>query len=271
MILSTVLAALRKTLVDPRLENFDQDDDKRIQLHNEILSSKKMMKEVFEEFYRLCISTTEKYFCKEGKELEIGSGVSFFKTLRPELITSDIVPASHLDLLLNAQNMIEIEDASLRSIYALNVFHHLEKPRDFFNELIRVLKPSGGCILIEPFYGTIARPFYKNLHASEHFNPFQEKWESPEHMGAMSNANQALSYIILVRDRAVFEKEFPELEIIYLKPIHNYLRYLCSGGLNFKQLLPNFATPLLKVLETFLKPIAYHTALHYQIVIRKRP
>jgi SAM-dependent methyltransferase len=271
MIQSTLLSTLRKTLVDPRLENFDQDDDKRIQLHNEILSSKKMMKDVFEEFYRLCIATTEKYFCKEGKELEIGSGVSFFKSIRPELITSDIVPASHLDLLLNAQDMVEIEDASLRAIYALNVFHHLEKPREFFNELKRVLKPGGGCILIEPFHGTIARPFYRNLHASEHFNPDQEKWESTEQMGAMSNANQALSYIIFVRDRAVFEEEFPELEIVYSKPIHNYIRYLCSGGLNFRQLLPNFAAPLLKAVETVLKPIAYHTALHYQIVIRKRP
>jgi SAM-dependent methyltransferase len=264
------LARLRDALVDPRLHNIDQDDNSRIELHNEILSSKKMMREVFEEFYTLCIDACETYFCKEGKELEIGSGVSFFKTLRPSLITTDIVPANHLDMVLDAQNMTQIADLSLRAIYAMNVFHHLEKPRMFFKELERTLLPGGGCILIEPFYGALARPFYRNLHASEHFNINQKEWESTGPMGAMTNANQALSYIVFVRDRTQFEKEFPDLEILEISPVHNYLRYLCSGGLNFRQLLPDFCTGLLKALEFLLRPVSFVTALHYFILIRKK-
>lgn len=262
---------LRKALVDPRITQLDQDEDKRITLHNEILSSKKMMKDVFEEFYKFCMDSADAFFCKEGKELEIGSGVSFFKTLNPKLITSDIVPAKHLDLILDAQDMHQFDKNELRAIYALNVFHHMEKPRSFFSELARVLKPGGGCILIEPFHGTIARPFYRNLHASEHFNPKQVSWESESPMGVMSNANQALSYIVFVRDKEIFEKEFPELEIVNISPLQNYLRYLFSGGLNFKQLLPDIAAPVLKIIESGLKPVSYHTALHYSIVLRKRP
>lgn len=266
----TMLKSIRNALVDPKLIGIDQDEDTRIELHNEILSSKKMMKNVYKEFYTECLNTADRYFCENGNELEIGSGVSFFKKLRPALITSDIVPAKHLDMVLNAQEMHQIESASLRSIYALNVLHHLEKPRSFFSELERVLKPGGGCVLIEPFHGTIAQAFYRKLHASEHFNPSQKSWESTQAMGAMSNANQALSYIIFVRDRAHFEKEFPNLEIVRIDPLHNYLRHLCSGGLNFKQLLPSFCEPLLRGLEFTLRPLSNHIALQYLIGIRRK-
>ena len=89
-------------------------------------------------------------------------------------------------------------------------------------------------------------------------------------MGVATNANQALSYIIFVRDRKTFEAEFPGLEIVKVAPLHNYLRYFLSGGLNFKQLLPDFMIPVLRGLETLLQPVAYVTGLHHQIVIRKK-
>ncbi|HMO16662.1 MAG TPA: class I SAM-dependent methyltransferase [Oligoflexia bacterium] len=266
-----MLAALRNSLIDPRIAEIDKDSEDRIRVHNEILSSKKMMREVFAEFYSTCTKIADTQFtCKDGKELEIGAGVSFFRTVRPNLIVTDIVPAPHLDMVLDAQNMHQIEDNSLKAIYALNVFHHLPDPGEFFREIIRVLKPGGGCILIEPFYGTLAKPFYKNLHESEHFNINQKEWEAKEETGVMTNANQALSYIVLVRDRARFMASFPELEIVISKPLQNYLRYLFSGGINFKQLLPDFCIPVLKLMEKMLIPVSRYTALHHIIVIRKK-
>jgi SAM-dependent methyltransferase len=265
-----MLKKIRSLLVDPRILNIDHDGEDRILIHNQILSSKKMMRDVFTEFYMECISIADKYFCKVGCELEIGAGVSFFKKIKPELIVTDIVHAPHLDFILDAQNMFQINDSSLRSIYALNVFHHIPNPREFFNELLRVLKPGGGCILIEPFYGPVARPFFNNLHSTEHFNAEQQSWESKNNMGVMSNANQALSYIIFIRDREIFNKEFPDLEIVVSRPLTNYLRYLCSGGINFKQLLPDFFTPILRSLEFLLWPASRLSALHHVIAIRKK-
>lgn len=266
-----MLAALRNSLLDPRIVEIDKDSEDRIKVHNEILSSKKMMREVFAEFYNSCLAIAEKEFTNcNGDELEIGAGVSFFKSIRPNLIVTDIVPAPNLDMVLDAQNMHQIRDESLKAIYALNVFHHLPDPKLFFKELIRVLKPGAGCILIEPFYGTLAKPFYQNLHASEHFNPEQADWEAKDEIGVMTNANQALSYIVLVRDRARFEALFPELEIVISRPLQNYLRYLFSGGINFRQLLPDLFIPILKLIEKMLKPVSKHTALHHMIVIRKK-
>jgi SAM-dependent methyltransferase len=266
-----MLKKIRNYLVDPRILNIDRDGEDRILIHNQILSSKKMMRDVFKEFYLTCISIADNFFCKDGDELEIGAGVSFFKKIRPKLIVTDRVFAPHLDYILDAQNMVQIDNSSLRSIYAMNVFHHIPNPREFFKELGRVLKPGGGCILIEPFYGPVARHFFNALHASEHYNHKQSAWEAKESMGVMSNANQALSYIVFERDRDIFLKEFPEFEIVVSRPLQNYLRYLCSGGINFRQLLPDFCTPILRTLEFFLWPLCRVTALHHVIAIRKKP
>lgn len=260
---------IQKFLLHPSLKEVDIDDNRRIEIHNKILSSKKMMKDVFEEFYRHCLESSENYFCKDGLELEIGSGVSFFKSIHPKLITSDIIPAKHLDLLIDAQNMHQIEDNSLKAIYAINVFHHFSSPRLFFNELMRVLKPGGGCVLIEPYYGLFASQFYKHIHSTEHFNPNQKNWESEQEMGVMTNANQALSYIVFVRDKNIFQSEYPNLEIILNKPLDNYLRYLFSGGLNFRQILPYYCNYSLIAIEKILIPVKKQISLHNLIIIRK--
>lgn len=229
-----IIDSIRDLLKDPRLEGIDPDGEERIRVHNEILCQKKMMKEVFEEFYSLYIKLADRYFCHQGEELEIGSGVSFFKKIRPHLITSDIVFAPHLDMIVDAQKMDKIKTSSIRAVYASNVFHHLTEPQQFFLELVRVLKPGGGCILIEPYYGVVARNFYSHVHTTEAFNCSQKQWNTAEKMGIMSNANQALSYIVFVRDRKLFEKKNQNLKLICSYPLQNYLRYFFSGGINFK-------------------------------------
>lgn len=265
-----MIAALRNYLIDPRMREVNADSDERVSVHRRILSEKVLMRNVFREFYDTCLGNCKNYFCSDGLEIEIGAGISFFKKIYPKLIVTDVVPGPAVEMVLDAQGMTEIGDSSVRGIYALNCFHHLERPRDFFQELKRVLKPGGGVVMIEPYYGLCAKPFYRNLHKSEHFNPDQQNWEASGQMGVMSNANQALSYIVFVRDRKMFETEFPELEIILITPLQNYLRYLLSGGLNFRQLVPDFFEGFIKFIEAMLKPVSHITALHYMIVIRKR-
>jgi hypothetical protein len=55
-----------------------------------------------------------------------------------------------------------------------------------------------------------------------------------------------------------------------MEPIGNYLRYLVSGGVNFRQLLPDLSIPALKLMESALRPFRYTLALHHIIVVRKR-
>lgn len=96
-----------------------------------------------------------------------------------------------------------------------------------------------------------------------------ESWKTPS-TGPMNGANQALSYIVFVRDRAVLERKFPMLEIVHQEASDNYLRYFISGGVNFRQLLPDTLIPLIKKIEILLRPVRNFIALHYVVVIRRK-
>lgn len=264
---------LFKTLInklsDNRLKNIDYNSNELLKIHRMILREKKMMNEVFSEFYDLCIRYEKKYLKGDGIRLEIGAGVSFFKEKYPEIISTDIKESDYLDMSVDAMNM-PFDNNSIKTVYGINCFHHLAEPEKFFSELERCLCKGGGCILIEPYYGLLASKFYKKLFETEFFDKKQKQWNNPDNK-IMQGANQALSYIIFKRDQKIFREKHPSLEIIKNKPLSNYLRYILSGGLNFKQLGPQFLSPLIKSLEYILLPFIKIFALHHIIIIRKNP
>ncbi|OFZ18316.1 MAG: hypothetical protein A2Z20_03365 [Bdellovibrionales bacterium RBG_16_40_8] len=241
-----------------------------IKLHKSILLEKKFLRQVFAEIYTTCIKLRNKYFTSSGIEIEIGSGSSFFKQMYGGIISSDIKSNSGVDIIVDAQAM-PFNDKEVRALYAINCFHHLSDPDKFFCELIRVLKVGGGAVLVEPYFGLVARYFYKYLFSTEHFDMAQSEWVATQkNHDVMTGANQALSYIVFFRDRAAFEAKYPSLEIIESMVLHNYLRYLLSGGLNFKSLVPDFFMPIVKTIEFLLIPLSSILALHHIIIIRKK-
>ncbi len=265
-----VLNTISCVLLDPRVKNIDVDNQERMAVHRRILSEKQMMRGVYCDFYRICLDIERSCFCQGGRRIEVGSGAGFFGEFDYGVILTDITPAWHLDMVLNAEQM-PFADKSIRAVFGINCFHHFSNPDNFLSELMRVLMPAGGCVLIEPYYGILAAPFYRNLHRLEYFDKKQRLWTAhADSKGAMSNANQALSYIVFKRDRDKFLKSYPKLEIVRIQTISNYLRYLASGGVNFRQLLPDFMIPALKILEAVLRPLEAVLALHQVIIIRKR-
>jgi SAM-dependent methyltransferase len=265
----SIINWIRERVTDARMENVDINTADRIAIHREILFSKKFMTEVFNEFYKICIELDKKYFTGDGLRVEIGSGSGQFKKYYPDIITTDIVPSPYIDKVLDAQNM-DYENSSIHAIYGINCFHHLLEPDKFLKESSRVLKPGGGCILIDPYHGPFSNIVHTYIHAQEHFDKKQQAWETHmDKMGTMSGANQALSYIVFVRDKECFLRKFPPLEIVKILPLNNYLRYLLSGGLNFKQLVPDSFSPVIKLVERILSPLSKTLALHYVIVLRK--
>jgi SAM-dependent methyltransferase len=263
---------IRNIVLDSRIKdiNLNRDSTELLKIHAEIIKNKIMIHSVFQEFYDLCDQLNKKYLRGSGKIIELGAGVSFIKQNYPTIITSDIKDYEGVDIVVNAQEM-QFEDNSIQSFYGINCFHHFPEPRKFFKEIARTLTKGGGVILIEPYYGLFANILYKNVHEEEFYDKQQVQWETGQEANQyMTGANQALSYLIFERDKKIFEKEFPELEIVYTSVIDNYFRYLVSGGVNFKQLLPNFMEKPLKALEFILKPFSKIFALHYVIVIKKK-
>lgn len=253
------------------LSNINPDSEELITFHRDILLNKRIISNVFKEFYDLSYTLYKKYTLSsdEGKLIEIGSGSSLFKYYYPEVISTDIKSHKYNDMSLDAQNMNNIEDSSINCFFAINCFHHFPEPDKFFAELNRTLKSGGTCIIIEPYYGMLGNFLYKRMFETESFDKNQKDWSYIVD-GPMVGANQALSYIVFRRDKMVFSTKYPNFEIVDERIINNYTRYLLSGGLNFKQLVPNFMEKPLIALEFLLKPFSKIFALHHIVVIRKK-
>jgi len=264
----SLFVALRRLLAEPRLADVDINSDRVLEIHRQILMEKPMMRNVFREFYNLCIDRDTKLFTAEGSRVELGAGVSFFKEIHPEIVSTDIKSTPWLDRVLDAHEM-DLPDNSVRAFYAINCFHHLPDADRFFQEMLRTLRPGGGCVLIEPFHGPVASRFYERIFDSETFDKTQAEWKY-EVRGVMDGANQALSYVVFKRDLNIFIEKYPQLEVVEQKVIPSYLRYLLSGGLNFRQLLPSFLEPVIKLFEFLLTPVHCLLGLHHYIVIRKQ-
>ncbi len=264
-----VTSKLRDKLYNPELRDLGVDEAAALEIHRKSLQQKPMLQSAFKAFYEDLAVSCDKYLSVDGIELELGSGAGFFKQTRPCVITSDVRKADYIDRIIDAQDM-DLEDNSVRCIYAINVFHHLPDPAKFLSELVRVIKPGGGCILIEPHNGFGSRLLHKHLHKDEIFDVKAPSWTSQSINGPMSGANQALSYIVFERDKELFEQLFGQhLELVARHYSLNSLRYLVSGGLNFQQLLPSWTEPLLRGLEQLGSPLARHWAFHQVIVLKR--
>ena len=265
-----IIERLRGRLYEPKVLGVAVDDNALLGIHAAILREKPLLSSAFETFYRDMVALCDRLLTTSGAEIELGSGAGFFKKLRPDVITSDIRKGAHIDLVLDALNMT-LPNNSVRCIYAINVFHHLPDPDRFFAELCRVLRPGGGCILIEPHGGFSSALLHRHLHSDERFLPDAKSWQTTEIGGPLSGANQAMADIVFKRDIQRFENLYGEhLEIVYRGYSLNALRYLFSGGLNFRQLLPSAFEPILRALESLGSPLARHWSFHQIIVIRKR-
>ena len=226
-----------------------------------------MIKEVFIENQRCMRRLEDELLTGSGSRIEIGAGAFPLRETFPDVLATDVVAAPYLDRALDAQAM-DLPDASVKVIYGQHTFHHLPDPDRFFAELRRVLSPGGGAILIEPYWSPVASFVFKRLFKSESFDTTAREWTT-DVGGAMSGANQALSYIVFNRDLERYKRSYPDLPVVHQALIGNYLRYVMSGGLNFRQLCPTATIPLMKMTESALAPFNRWIALHHVIVLRK--
>ena len=258
---------IRRLLAEPRLAGVDVDRPDLVDVHRRILATKPLTRAVFSELYRECRAADERCLTGDGLRVEIGAGSSFLKELYPDVLTTDIKDAPGIERIVDAMAM-PFGDGSVRAVYAIHAFHHLSDPAAFLKELERVLQPGGGCILVEPYYGPLASFMFRRIFTTEGFDPHQRSWQTPT-SGPMAGANQALSYVVLVRDAREVARRFTDLEIVERRPLRNWLRYTLSGGVNFRTLAPGWADPVLGAVEWVLSPLARWLAIHQLIVLRR--
>jgi SAM-dependent methyltransferase len=265
-----VIELLREALQEPELVGVEPDSPDFTDAHRRILQRKHFVQDLFAGFYRRCREADERFFQRATvkQRLELGSGAGLLKQQYPDVLTSDVKHLAYVDLVARGEEL-PFPNGSLRAIYAMNVFHHVSDPRTFFGEIERVVAPGGGIIMIEPYYGPLARLIFKRLFTQESYDTEAEGWPAHGREQVASEANQALSYIVLRRDLARWTSEFPGLELVSDTP-HTHLGYLLSGGVNFRQLVPTSLGGVVLQIEErlgFLNPLL---ALQHTLVVRRR-
>jgi SAM-dependent methyltransferase len=241
---------LRRLLAHPLTASLHVDDPATTELRKQIIVAKPFLKAIYDEWYAML---AEKVPMGEGLAVEFGSGGGYAAEYIPGLITSEIFPSA-VQMVCNAQAM-PFGDGALRAIVITNVLHHMPKVRLFFAEAMRCLRSGGKILMIEPWVTPWSRFVYKKLH-HEPFDPEAQEWEFAER-GPLSGANGALPWIVISRDQKKFQQEFPKLQVESVQPFLPF-RYLVSGGVGMRSLMPEFTHPAWARLERLLRP---HMAL----------
>lgn len=264
----SLLSRMVQYLAEPDVVGCPMDGQERFEAHRCVLARKTLIRDVFVEFHRVFRDLDARFLSGSGHVIELGAGVYPVRETTPGVVATDVVAAPHLDRVLDAEAM-ELPDSCVRAFYLQNVFHHFPRPSRFFHELERTLLPGGGAIIIEPHAGPLAALLYPRLFNTERYDRMDPEWEAAA-TGPMTGANQALSHLIFDRDLERFVREHPTLEIVHRDVLDNWLRYLVSGGLNFRSLLPGSAGGTVRRVERMLRPLRNLLGLHRVIVLRRR-
>lgn len=258
-----MLEAIKKLLAHPGTRDLEIDDPRTTARRRGIIQSNRFLWRIYDEWYRSLRASIPD---GPGGVLELGSGAGFFAQYVPGLIASEVFACPDIQLVLDARRL-PFSAGSLKAIVMLDVLHHIPDSRALLTEARRCLRSGGSVVMIEPWVSAWSRLIYTHLH-HEPFDPAAERWTFPD-AGPLSAANGALPWIIFQRDRHKFEAEFPELEIRTVRPFMPF-RYLVSGGVSMRQLMPAAAFPLWGALESWLDAWPQTWSMFALIHLRRR-
>jgi SAM-dependent methyltransferase len=220
------------------------------------------LRQIYQEWYRMIAASLP---AGDGAVVELGSGAGFLRDFVPGLVTSELFPCGNVDLVLDG-TVLPFAAASMRGLVMTDVLHHVPAPRRLFAEAACCVRPEGVLVCIEPWVTPWSQLVYTHLH-HEPFCPDAAAWEFPPR-GPLSGANGALPWIMFARDRAQFEREFPEWHIDVIDRMMPF-RYLVSGGVSLRSFMPGCTFGLWRGVEKLLQPWMDRVAMFARIVLRR--
>ncbi len=253
---------LRRLLAHPLTASLHVDDPATTELRKQVIASKPFLKAIYDEWYALLAREAPS---GEGLVAEFGSGGGYAAQFIPGLITSEVFASPGVQVVSDAQAM-PFGDGELRAIVMTNVLHHMPKVREFFAEATRCLRPGGKILMIEPWVTPWSRLIYTRFH-EEPFDSEATDWGFAGN-GPLSGANVALPWIVFARDEKRFREEFPNLRIECVRPFLPF-RYLVSGGVGMRSLMPGFTHGAWAGLERLMEPMMGQMGMFAFIAVRR--
>jgi len=253
---------LSQLLSHPLTRDADLDSPDTTILRRRIIAEKPLLRSIYKEWYDFIAAAVP---AGPGQVLELGAGAGFFKEVLPESLASEIFFLPDIDLVCDGC-CLPVADGALRAVVMTDVFHHLPRVDAFLAEINRCVRPGGVVAMVEPWVTPWSRFVFGKLH-HEPFLP-AASWRFAA-SGPLSGANGALPWIVLCRDRERFLSICPDWEIetpLLMMP----LRYLLSGGVSLRSLVPGGCHGLLVGIEACLSPVMDKLALFAGLVLRRR-
>ncbi len=255
---------LRNLLAIPETAGLDLDSPALTAQRRAIIQRKAFLRRIYLEWYNHLLAALPE---NAQRLLEIGAGGGFLQTLHPAILASDILPVPGLDVVLDAR-FLPLPEATLDGIVMVNVLHHIPDVSQFFDEATRTVHPGGVIAMLEPWVTPWSRLVYTRLH-HEPFQPQATDWHF-HGQGALSDANGALPWILFERDRTRFEARHPQWRIHPPQPCMPF-RYLLSGGVSMRSLVPAASFGLWRALENLLSPWMNTLGMFALIVLERKP
>jgi SAM-dependent methyltransferase len=248
----------------PLTRDLDLNDPRATVFRRQIIREKLFLKSIYQEWYGWILGELPE---GEGPVLEIGSGGGFLKEYVPGLITSEVLGIGGVDVVLDGC-ALPFSPARLAAIVMVDVFHHLPDVKSFLFEARRCLMPGGKVIMIEPWITPWSRLIYRRVH-HEPLDQDACEWSFPR-TGPLSGANIALPWIVFQRDRQEFERLFTGLAIEKII-VEMPFRYLFSGGVSLRSLMPGSLYGFWTRLERWLSPFNGSIGMFSRIVVKSGP
>jgi len=245
--------SLRTLLEHPLTRGMAIDAPETSARRGAVIRGKGLLRRIYLEWYERLAATIPP---PPGEVLELGSGGGFFREIVEDAIASDVMPipaARGIDgrNLPGVDRVVDAHDlpfapASLRAIVMTNVLHHLPRVGSFLRSAGACVREGGVISMIEPWQTRWSRFVYTKLH-HEPFHPEAGEWEFPS-AGPLSGANGALPWMLFARDRARFDREFPEWRIEFIRPLMP-ISFVVAGGVSMRALAPGWIYRPLRMIE----------------------
>jgi SAM-dependent methyltransferase len=202
--------------------------------------------------------------------VEIGAGMGTFaahaRARRPDLrwIATELAVTGWNDVVADALRL-PFPDACLDAVVGVDVLHHLARPRWFFTEAARVLRPGGRIALVEPWVTPLSFIIYRFFHQES--CAFTDPWQPFVATGDTSkdafDGNAAVLNMVVRRTPAEGWPALgfapPRVELV------NGLAYVLTLGFHAASLLPAAAAPAAIRVDRWLRPLASLLALRASV------
>jgi len=166
-----------------------------------------------------------------GVEFGAGAGLSSYflkgyNILISDFCNSDWLSGKNIDAMNSG-----LPSGNFDYVLVSNVIHHLDKPRLFFDEALRILKPGGKIIIIEPYSSLLMRIFLRIKKHEQVINsvyPLDEEYSFKKYAKSEKDGNNAVGKMLFKKPDK-FLKKYPGFEIIK-KSCSEFSVFLNSGG-----------------------------------------